>query len=84
MYIVHLKKELCTTFKSTINENVTDFIAQARLPVQVIISWPLIAPDWCAKKVRKNISSLIARSAQMQAAREKLKSLCKHISQEFA
>ena len=42
MYIVHLKKELGTTFKSTINENVTDLIAQARLPIRVIVSLPLI------------------------------------------
>ena len=51
MYVVHLKKELCTTFKSTMTENVTAFIAQAWLPVQVIISLPLIAPDWGAKIV---------------------------------
>ena len=39
---VHLKKELCAIFLITINENVTDFLVQTRLPVQVIVSRPLI------------------------------------------
>ena len=71
MYIVDLKIYLCTTFKSTINENTTDFIAQAWLPVQVL---SLIAPVWGAKIVLKisksaqKITSLIAKSAQMQGA----------------
>ena len=66
MYIVHLKKELCTTFKSTINENLTDFIAQAQVPVQVIVSRPLIAPDWGVKMVQLKSQKVCIRYRNLQ------------------
>ena len=76
MYTLHFKNELCTTFKRTTNEDLTDLIAQAlnqhKLFTATNDKLLLIGvrKEWAIEitKSAQKISSLIAKHLQRQGA----------------
>ena len=76
MYIIHLKKELCTTFKGSINDISQTVTCKSNLFTVTNHLLLLIGVrNQCAIEIAKSaqkISSLIAKGAQMQGAKKLL------------